>query len=153
MTRFSQCSSSKNLDNQPPVDFGEVYTQSWTAGVKGGGSGTNLFIPVKDHSVELDSVYYKGNSAKLENKPDSPDLYIGRFERNSNQPQDMIISSDPREEAKNTLPQVPEKIPFELKDDECVVFYQKEGKTHYYKISGITTKLSKNYPSAPPNRQ
>ena len=153
MTSFSQCSSSKSLEQNPPFNVGSVYSETWTAGVEGGGSGYNIFIPVENHSVQLDSVYYKGRSAKLETKPSNESLYIGRFLNENNSPQDIILSNDPKEEAKNKLPKVPENIPFELKDDECVITYLKEGKVHYVKISNVESKSSAPYPSAPPNRQ
>lgn len=153
MTSFSQCSSSKNLDKKAPAKFGEVYTQSWTAGVKGGGSGVNIYIPIENTTLELDSVYYKGRAVKLETKPNSPNLFIGRFTNKTNAPEDIILSSDPSEEFKNKLPDLPEKIPFELEADECVISYKKDGKMHYYKITDVSKKTQAQYPSAPPNRQ
>ena len=46
---FSQCASTMELQKEAPTDFGEVYCQSWVAGVKGGGSGTNIFIETKSN--------------------------------------------------------------------------------------------------------
>ena len=153
MASFSQCSSSKNLDDQAPTSFGKVYAQRWTAGVKGGGSGLSIYIPVNDASVILDSVYFRGRASLLETKPSSPNLFIGRFALDSNPPEDLIISSDPKDEINNKLPVKAEKIPFELKDDECVVSYKKNNETHYFKIDKVETKKPLNYPTAPPNRQ
>src|SRR5690606_41772555 len=82
MTSFSQCSSSQKLQEKAPVTFGEVYFQRWNAGIQGGGSGINLFIPVMDTNVVLDSVYFRGKSAKLETKPQrSEERRVGKETR------------------------------------------------------------------------
>jgi hypothetical protein len=47
------------------------------------------------------------------------------------------MSSDPAEESKNIPPQKPEKAPFKIADDEAVLVFKEEGKTNYYKLTGI----------------
>lgn len=153
MGSFSQCSSAKQLETKAPMHFGNAYFQKWLAGVQGGGSGINLVIPVATNSIALDSVYFRNRSAKLELGAASPKAYIGRFKTALNQKKDMILSSDPKEEFKNKVPDAVETIPFELKDNECVVSYQDGTKTKYYKITGIVEKDMIPYPSAPPNKQ
>lgn len=153
MGSFSQCSSVKQLETKAPTHFGNVYFQKWVAGIEGGGSGINLIIPVATNSIVLDSVYFRNNSAKLELGTTNPKTYIGRFKTALNQKKDMILSSDPKEEFKNKVPVTTEIIPFELKDNECVVSYQEGNKTKYYKITGIVEKDMIPYPSAPPNKQ
>jgi hypothetical protein len=153
MASFSQCSTAQKLQRTAPTQFGNVYCQTWVAGVKGGGSGLNVFIPVMDMSIQLDSVYFRGKSVKLEVKKTNEGLlYIGRFKTQLNQPKDIIISRDANEEYKNQLPIIEEKIPFELNDDECVVTYKQGDKTQYYKITNIEQKRAMHYPSAPPNK-
>ena len=151
MASFSQCSSAQKLQNEAPSAFGSVYFQTWVAGVNGGGSGLNIFIPVLDGSMRLDSVYFRGNVSKLEIKPGNPKLHIGRFNTRFNQAKDIIFSSNPKEEYTNTLSETTLSIPFDLKDSECVVSYTKAGKVLYYKIPNVTEKAAVNYPSAPPN--
>ena len=148
MASFSQCSSAQKLQKKAPMTFGDVYAQKWVAGVKGGGSGINMFIPVNDNTVVLDSVYFRNQVAKLEFSKDQ-NMYIGRFLTEFNQPVDMIVSTDMKEESQNTLPIDTQKTPFELVDDECVVSYQSDDKTMYYKISNISVKEPVHYPSAP----
>lgn len=154
MASFSQCSTAQKLQKELPVTLGEVYCQKWTAGIQGGGSGINLFIPVTSKSVIVfDSVYFRGQAAKLEVKPNKS-LFIGRFKTDFNQPkQDLILSSDSKEEYNNQLPKTSKMIPFELDETECVVSYLKENEVLYFKISNIIEKAPLNYPSAPPNRQ
>lgn len=153
MSSITNCSSAQKLQKSAPADFGDVYFQKWTAGVRGGGSGINLFIPLKNKPMKLDSVYFRGKAAKLETKDSRPMVYIGRFTTKFNQQSDIILSSDMNEEAKNTLPVKTEKIPFELKSNECVVSYKAKDETKHYKITGIEEKAAQNYPSAPTNKQ
>jgi hypothetical protein len=151
---FSQCSSSKMLQEKAPVNFGAVYFQSWVAGVQGGGSGINIFIPINEMalgSFELDSVYFRGKSAKLETKTDKT-LYIGRFSTPANQQKDIKMTNDPNGEYGNAATGLTENFPFQLKDDECVVSYKDNSQTKYYKIENISEKARVEYPSAPPNR-
>lgn len=149
MLGFSQCSSTKKLQVEAPITVGKVYYQKWVAGVQGGGSGLNIFIPVNDTSIILDSVYFRGRAAKLETKPQDQSLYIGRFISQFNQRQDIVMSSDSIAEYRNKLPIVAEHIPFELNPNECVVSYIDSKKTKYFKIDKIVEKASIHYPMAP----
>jgi len=156
MFSFTQCSSQKKLQDKAPIQLQEVYCQSWVAGVKGGGAGINIFIPtdLKTHDHKrLDSVYFRGKSAKLNIIEDKTIVYVGRFILEAYKDQDIIMSSDKKEEYGNKMLKVKESIPFDLKDDECVVSYKEGEKTRYFKIENIVEKASIPYPSAPPNKQ
>mgnify|MGYP006945858782 CR=1 FL=1 len=145
MTSFSQCSSAKKLQETTPINLGEVYYQSWVAGVRGGGSGVNVFIPIESNpnNIELDSIYFKGQKSKLEIT--NSKLAIGRFLTDANQMEDVIMSIEPQAEYGNKAPELPKKAPFELKEDQCVISY-KQGKTiKYYKILNMIRKQSVNY--------
>ena len=156
MTSFSQCSSAQKLQKEAPVKIGTVYYQHWVAGIQGGGSGINLFIQtegtLKDN-IQLDSVYFRGNSAKFEVKPNNSTLFIGRFSLAANQKKDLIMSNKPKAEYGNELPKLKTKIPFELKENECVVSYKDGNKTKYFKIENVVGKQLQFYPSAPPRKQ
>lgn len=151
MASFSQCSSTKKLQEKAPMALEQVYCQQWVAGIEGGGSGINIFIPVKDKSVVLDSVYFRGKGVKLETKDDEL-LFVGRFKSAFNQPKDMVFSNEPNAEYGNRL-ELPEKIPFELKDNECVISYIDGNTTKYFKVDNVVEKEMIAYPSAPPNKQ
>ena len=156
MTSFSQCSSAQKLQKEAPVKFGNAYYQHWVAGVQGGGSGIILFIPTENSSlknIQLDSVYFKGKASKLEFKPNNPSLFIGRFSTKGNQRKDVIMSNKPYAEYGNEVPKEMTKIPFELKENECVVSYKEGDKTKYFKIENIVKKQPQYYPSAPPKKQ
>ena len=150
---FSQCSSAQKLQDKAPLEIGQIYCQKWIAGIQGGGSGINIFIQTGNSSIKLDSVYFRGKVAKLESTPQEGILYIGRFKSIFNQKQDLIMSSDPNAEYGNELPKIPKKIPFELKDNECVISYKQGDKTKYFKLDKIVEKEMLAYPSAPPNKQ
>ncbi|WP_152611371.1 hypothetical protein [Psychroserpens mesophilus] len=151
---FSQCSTAQKLQKNPPVELGQVYAQNWVAGIKGGGSGFNVFIPVKDTSVVLDSIFFRGQKAGLEfNDSGDQTFYVGRFQSDFNQKEDLILSSDMKEESKNKLPTLKDEMPFEFHDDECVITYREGDQTLYYKISNIKMEQPLHYPSAPPNGQ
>jgi len=152
MGSFAQCSTSQKLQSTAPMQFGDVYCQKWVAGIKGGGGGLNLFIRVTDNSIQLDSVYFRGEISKLEFKSGEFPTFIGRFENDFNQSKGVIISSDRNEEYNNKLPKKSVVIPFDLKDNECVVSYMKGDKRWYYKISNIEQKMPLNYPMATPDK-
>ncbi|MDO5972551.1 hypothetical protein [Flavivirga jejuensis] len=149
---YTQCASTQKLENKLPLEIGDVYYQHWVAGVKGGGSGYNLFIPIQSNpkSIVLDSLYFKGQQVKLELKRTS--VFVGRFISEANQKQDIIMSRDPLEEYGNSVPEPSKKTAFKLNDTECVVSYKKGDKTLYYKISNITKKTSTKYPSTSLNQ-
>ena len=153
MASFSQCSSKKKLQENTPLAIGKVYFQKWIAGIEGGGAGLNIYIPTEDNSIELDSVYFRKKAAKLEFKNQNGIIYIGRFISGFNKKKDIVMSNEPNAEFGNEMPKIPLKIPFELKDNECVISYKEGKKTKYFKVSNIVEKDLIPYPSAPPNKQ
>ena len=135
MVSFSQCSTAHKLQKEAPTEFGVVYSQKWTAGVKDGGSGINVFIPIKDTATPLDSIYFRGQMAQLELIEGDKPVYVGRFKTAHNQPtKDIIMSDDPREEYGNKAPVIEHDFPFELTDNECIITYKKGDQIMYYKI-------------------
>ena len=69
----SKCSSAQKSQTNVPFQIGACYYQKWIAGVEGGGSGIDLYIPIISNGniTELDSVYFQGKGTKLEFKNDS----------------------------------------------------------------------------------
>ncbi|NNK88362.1 MAG: hypothetical protein HKO90_08775 [Flavobacteriaceae bacterium] len=152
MTSFSQCSSSKKLQKNTPEGIGQVFCQSWVAGVEGGGSGLNIFIPVTRADLMLDSVYFRGKVARLEFKEQAMQ-FVGRYTSDFNKKKDIIMSQDVKEEYGNEMPAIEKPIPFDLKDNECVISLRKGEKTKYFKITNVVEKQALAYPSAPPVKQ
>ena len=150
---LSQCAGGKQLQTNVPFEMGDVYYQEWVAGVKGGGSGVNIFIPVISNSknILLDSVYFHGKQAKLEHQNNA--VFIGRFETETNLKKDFIMSNEPFAEYGNKVPEIPQKIPFKLNENECVVSYKLKNKLIYYKIERINKKEALQYMGVKPNKQ
>ncbi|MGJ8591400.1 MAG: hypothetical protein ACSHXF_02560 [Aquaticitalea sp.] len=148
---FSGCSTAQKLQEKAPVELKEVYFQTWIAGVKGGGSGMDLFIPLSSElseSIQLDSVYFRGKVAPLEKTLGDNKLYVGRFRTNLNT-KPIVMSSEVVEEHANQVPKINQKLPFELKDSECVVNYRDQNEKKYFKIENVIEKPAQQYPGAP----
>jgi len=150
---FSQCSDEKRLEKKAPMKFGDVYYKKKAQAVRDLESSLTLYIPVEEDNinVEMDSVYFKGKSAKL--IKDSQNLYFARFIMKPAHTEDIILSSDIAEEHQNKLPKPDPKVPFELKLNECIISYKMGGGTRYYKISNIKQKRLKEVPMSPRNKR
>ncbi len=149
----SQCSSAQKIEPVAPLKIGNVYYQSWIAGIEGGGSGINLYIPIilNKNNIEMDSVYFQGKSAKLEFNDKSE--AIGRFSTEINRKKDIIMSNEPYAEYGNQIKRTPLKTPFQLKDNQCVVSYKKGSEIKYFMVDSITKKPLLAFPSAPHNKE
>ncbi|MDO1502231.1 hypothetical protein Q2T40_19020 [Winogradskyella maritima] len=145
---FMQCSSIPKLQEKAPTEFGEVYMQSWVAGVEGGGSGINVFIETMSDNVVLDSIYFRGEVAQLETKSASPKMYIGRFVNEGNQMNEPSLGSSVESHSEPKS-----ENPFKLEDNACVVSYKDGDKTKYFKLTDIKEKPADLYPSAKPQSQ
>lgn len=153
---FTNCSSAQKLQKAAPIVFDEVYCQSWVAGVQGGGSGINLFISTPSelpNTIQLDSVYFRGKVAKMQRQAGGKIIYVAYFRTEFNQKTDIIMSGNAQEEYGNALPKKTTKIPFKLKENECVISYKNGSKTQYYKIENIVEIQPEHYPSARPDKQ
>lgn len=150
---FLNCSTAQKIQKSIPMTFGEVYYQHWVAGVQGGGSGINLFINVNSNknNIILDSIYFQSDVAKLE--PVNSSLFVGRFKTEANQTKDFVMSSNPKEEYGNTVQSTKKHIPFNLKDNQCVLSYKEGDKIKYFMIEDIKKKKLLAYPSAPQKKE
>ena len=145
---FMQCSSAQKLQKEAPFKITEAYYQSWVSGVKGGGSGVNVFLDIVSmpQDVILDSIYFHGKGTKLELHKEKSILAIGRFKSSINQKQDIIMSNEPHAEYGNQVPKIPQKIPFQLNEDACVISYKEGNVIKYFKIDKLIKKEPKAYP-------
>ena len=139
---FSNCANGKQLQEEPPKAVKEAYYTTWTGGVKGAGSGFNLFIPVAaDAEISLDTVYFRGRKGVLEKEPSDPYLYVARF-KTPGSTKDLVMHKDPKMEYGNEPPAIIEKIPFELEEGEAVVRYTRKGKEKFFRIKNIQKRDS-----------
>ncbi|MEW7279353.1 hypothetical protein ABW636_12235 [Aquimarina sp. 2201CG1-2-11] len=144
---FTQCASAQNkegnlpkeqvMDKEAPITTDNVYyLMRYEGGTKS--KGFTVYIPVdKKPDVELEYIYFKGKKVALQ-YDDKNTMYVAEHVF-SDKP-DLIMSDDPKEEFKNQLPAVKEKIPFEIKENEGVVGYTKSGKKGHFKIVDIPNK-------------
>jgi hypothetical protein len=127
---FSSCAGNKELEERPPAQFQQAYFTSTQDLIE-------LYIPlvtIQSNQVALDSVYFRGLKSILQEDAQDPGVYFAQFYKGK---QDLIMSSDPKEEYANKMPQKAGKLPFELQDDEAVIVFTQNNKTKYFKITGI----------------
>jgi hypothetical protein len=136
---FSQCVSCKETSYQvqtnTPFSIEKATYNDWVAGIKGGGSGTNVIVTIKDldaNNVVIDSVYFRGRKVKVEVKSSN---YIGRFNSYLNQRQDKVLHSDSQKEFGNQGPIIEKEFPFDLEKDEAIISYKEKRKLKFYKIT------------------
>ncbi|MCB4807342.1 hypothetical protein LG651_03695 [Tamlana sp. 62-3] len=145
---FSQCASTNTLEKKPSITLKQVYYERWVAGVKGGGSGVNLFIPIQSNTNKsvLDSVYFQGKGAKLEMI--NQELVVGRFKTEANRSkEDIIMSNEAYAEYGQNKSMYTPKMPFELEENECVISYLENGIKKYFKVGDVVFKKSRPIPS------
>lgn len=130
--------------SKPPISIESPYYQSWVAGIQGGGSGVDVFLPVKNlEGITLDSLFFRGQVTKaIYNNQ----YIVGHFKTSQNQPQDVILSHELLAEANNQLFPRRNFIPFELAEKACVLSYFHQNRRYYYKISNLTERTNVPYP-------
>ena len=135
--------SSYSISQNPPFVIDDVYSQEWVAGVKGGGSGTNIYFKIEkiEHGTLINEIYFRSKIIKAENT--TQNLFVGYFNNEKNR--DFIMDSSPKKEAKNIPPKL---FPFKLAENEAVLCYILKGRDYYYKVSNITEKKTQAYPQS-----
>ena len=149
------CKTSKEsvlqFQSSAPLEIIEPYYNSWVAGIEGGGSGINVFLPLKKNgNIVIDSLHFRGEKSAVETREK---LIIGRFRLSTNQKKDLIMSSNPQDEYNNKRVLIRDTSPFNLTPNECVISYKVNGKRLYYKISNLKKGEAIAYPSAPPKNR
>jgi hypothetical protein len=147
---FISCNSYKtsHFQSESPLQIESPYYQFWVAGVQGGGSGVNVFLPIKTPAkITIDSLHFRGFRTAVETKPN---LIVGYFKDQANVSKDLILSSEPHQEYGNQLPLRQDKSPFVLDNDACIISYRVKGSVQYFKITNLKEKPSIPYPSARP---
>jgi len=136
-----QCASSKEVaktfEYQPPFILNSVVFQEWYAGIKVGGTGINLFLPISDvkGNIVFDEVYFRNLKAKLVKKEHN---YTATLKNPSRQYSFKIAEK-------------PGDYPFDLKDDECVLTYIQNGETKFYKILALKEVAGTYYENGAPS--
>lgn len=131
---FASCAGNKDLQEKAPVKMEKPYYTSQ-------GDIIKFYVPVsaiQTNRISLDAVYFRNKKAPLVTSPDYPGVYMATFDTAK---PDMIMSSDPKEEYGNKMPQKTEKIDFELKDDEAILIFTQNSKVKYYKLTGVKERV------------
>ncbi|MAX70264.1 MAG: hypothetical protein CMC76_04065 [Flavobacteriaceae bacterium] len=137
-----QCSSSKDavatrFEEPTSLKLKQAYFQEWYAGIKVGGTGINVFIPVLEEgtNVDIDSVYFRNMKAKLVKTE-------GKYR--------AILKSKSRYYTFKK-DEKPEDYPFDLKDNECAISYTENGKQKFFKIRNLNEVAGTYYEEGPPS--
>ena len=149
----SNCGSSQNnksvsFEVTPPFSISEIFAQDWVAGVKEGGSGTNVNVTFENlnENISIENIYYSKKVFLVRQAGNNSKTYVGFFKQKAGR--EIIMDSNPVNEAKNTPP-IP--FPFELEPNEAVISYIENGTTKFYKVSDVTIKPRIAYPKANPD--
>lgn len=143
----SQGDKSTAFEKNPPFTISEIYSQDWVAGVKEGGSGTNVHITFEsmNEDVEVKDIYYKKNSSAARETGTSKKEFAAVFRSTI---KDRIMDIDPVKEAQNIPPRASS---FELLENEVVIGYTINGQKQYFKISDVMKKPAIAYPAKNPS--
>ena len=155
---FSQCTSTKKtMEIGITIELSkesitQVYYQNWVAGVRGGGSGTDLFISKSVvGNKQLVTAYFKENIVDFDTTTNESSMFIARFKGKANQIYDTNMNAEAINEYGNKVPVNKVEFPFILRSNEAVVSYLENKKLKYLKLINISKKESLAYPSAPRN--
>lgn len=132
MAIFISCAGSK-IQEKAPAQFEKAFYEEQ-------GDFINLYLPVtaiQANRISLDSVYFRGRKAALKQDERQPGMYSAKFNTGK---EDMILSSDPREEYKNKLPETPVEVPFKIRESEAILVFKENDEVKHYKISGILNR-------------
>ena len=136
-----QCASPKvatvNFEEQAPFKVKPAYFQEWYAGIKVGGTGINVFLPITDVSknVQIEDVYFRNLKGKLTVKN-------GKYYA-------LLKNTSPNYTF--TKSEAPADYPFVIGDNECAISYKENGKTKYFKIIGLNEVAGTYYENGPPS--
>ncbi|WP_211074192.1 hypothetical protein [Aquimarina sp. MMG016] len=142
---FTQCASSQNTEKTAPVKVKEPYFQKWNSSIEEGGSGFLVYLPIEESSnIQLEYAYFKGKKIKLERKAREA-VYVGKYVNRAKK-KGYKMHVDPKKEYGNEFPESPEKIPYELKGNECVIEYTKNNKKEHFRLDNLPEKKVEGVP-------
>lgn len=114
-----------------------IAFQEWYAGIKVGGTGLNVFIPIvnKEDHIKIDSVYFRNLKGKLVQN-------YGRYTA-------VLKNKSPYYTFKK--PEKDEDFPFDLADNECAISFVENGEVKYVKVTNLSEKAGTYYENGPPS--
>jgi len=132
-----------SITQNTPFTIEDIYSQNWVAGVKGGGSGTSIYITIKniEPGTIINEIYFRNKIVKVEKS--TQNVFIGYFNTKNNR--DVIMDSNAVKEAENSPPK---RFPFKLAENEAVLSYIFKGKEYFCKVSKIAKKKIQAFPQS-----
>ena len=129
--------STATFVEQAPFKVNQVYFQEWYAGIKVGGTGINIFLPITnvEENIEINQVYFRNLTGKLTKKD-------GKYYA-------LLKNKSPHYTFKKS--EAPANYPFVLGDNECAVSYIEDGITKYLKIEANNEVAGTYYENGPPS--
>ncbi len=143
---FTQCATSQKIEMNTALQIKDAFFQEIPSGIANG--PTTLFVSFEiegTNEVELTDAFFRGKKIELKKASSNANTYEGNYVYPVKE-QDLIMSGDSNAEFGNQLPKIEEKIPFELKGNECMLQYTHKGKEKQFKIEKLKQKALKNYP-------
>lgn len=113
-----------------------IAFQEWYAGIKVGGTGINVFVPVvnKADHIKIDSVYFRNLKGKLVSNH-------GRYTA-------VLKNKSPYYTFK--IAEKDADFPFTLANNECAISYIEDGEVKYLKVTDLSEKRGTYYENGPP---
>ena len=136
--------------------IGDVFSQSWVAGVRGGGSGINVHVTLDkdvDEGVSMERLCYRGKWAKLQNKRKRR-LFVAYFQGDANREEErhVLLGDGGQSQTSERSAVGKEEDAPELKEDEALITYTIQGKLRELKVDKVRAERMIPYPECPPPR-
>ena len=145
---FTQCASSQ-FDKKPSFTITKAQHQKWVdANTNSEGTVVTIeFAKNLDTTIQFDSIFFQNKVAATNVKlVDNKTTLSGNFVKSNIADKNIVLHSDPKKEFGNKPPILPEKSPFELEENECVISYIVNNKKHYYKLDELQKGKDIIYP-------
>jgi hypothetical protein len=112
-----------------------VSFQEWYAGIKVGGTGINIFVPISDEAdnVSIENICFRNLQGRLVKSN-------GKY---------MAVLKNPSKNYTFSVIEKPDNYPFTLSINECVISYIENGVTKYYKVNEINEFAGTYYENGP----
>lgn len=122
----------------------------WSAGVKEGGSGIAMQFGwnAMPENVVMRDAYFRGMTASIQQNQKG---YSAHFTTGQKGTKDIIMHSDPEQEAVNTPPVQKIKFPTALTETQVGIIYEENGQLVYTIIQNSMEQPEVALPQAPPS--
>ena len=139
------CKSAK-LEKHPPFQIIDPSYNNWVGG-QPGISGIRIIMGYKSsEDIEFGKVYFQNKEGSLElYQREGKNYLIGDIRNGTRKQGDLILDIDPKQELKNSVPNIVEP-PVELKSTEAAIVFIYKGKEYIFKVENLKQTPSDYYP-------